>query len=212
MRIVPAILSLVVLAAFSTAAKADHFDDVEDAAEDYRKAVAKVHKELEREKYAPPYLAQISHRLERAADHLEELADDERDSHRIDGAFHEVAALHMRFTDLAGHSPAFAGRHAARRLEEIHRRFDELSRKMAYLGVPEDRRRGGNHHRDHFYYHPLPTDPIDHRRYESRQFDLRLEIEPRKSGKWHSHRYHGGDLERDLRHGRWDRILPHLIP
>lgn len=210
MRFLPAILSLTILAVFSTAANADHFDDVEDAAKDYRKAVAKVHKELEKEKYAPPYLARISHRLERAADRLEELADDEQDFYRIDGAFQEVAALHVRFTDLAARSPAFAGRHAARRLEEIYRRFDKLSVRIDYLAHSGLHRRRGDS--DHGNRHPIPAVPPHERRYERHDHGLHLEIVPRRLHTRHSHGDHGQRFERDLRHGRWDRILPHLIP
>ena len=215
MRFLPAILSLMILAASSTAARADHFDEIEDAAKDYRKAVEKVHKELEREKYAPPYLAQLSHRLERAADHLEELADDERDPYRIDAAFHEVASLHARFSELAFGSPAFTGRHASRRLEEIHRRFDKLSREMSYLAAPDyrqhrDYRRGGDRHRDdYFRYDPRPVSPLGERRYESRRLDLHLEIDPRRSHRRDARSLRG--LEHDLRHGHWERILPRLL-
>lgn len=214
MRFLPPMLSLTMAAVLSTAGSAGHLDDVEDAAEDYRKAVGKVHKELKKEKYAPPYLVQMTHRLERAADRLEELADDEADLYTIRGAYEEVAALHARFTELTYDPHVFAGRHAAKRLDDIQRRFAELHLAADYLlhahpsnfGRRAEPRRG-----DHFGYPPTSHGPPHHlqrhaphlQRHHAHRFELQVEIAPRAHGRGHH-------LEQDLRKGRWEMILPRL--
>lgn len=213
MRFLPLMFSLATVVVFSGPASAKHFDDVEDAAEDYRKAVGKMHKELKKEKYAPPYFAQMTHRLERAADRLEDLADDERDVYLIHSAFEEVAVLHARFTELTHSSHAFGGRHAARRLEDVHRRFAELSRAMDYLGHPGAFERRPGHHRSNYLGYPSLhsfTPPAPRR--EPHRVELQFQISPRDAAKRHAHQHHGRKLEKDLRKGRSERLLPRLFP
>lgn len=127
MRWLPTVMSVLLAATVSTTASADHFDRIEDAAEDYARAADRLHDEIDDEKYVPAHLKQLTERLKRAADRLEDLADDERSAYEIGGAFEQLTALHFHVVEDLHRGLAIPDDDLPKRIEELYRRFDQLS-------------------------------------------------------------------------------------